>query len=213
MRQLSQMEGSELITRLLEVILPEDTPLEKATHLFMVMDLMDSDLGRMMKNSRKLDFDNTHLLDILYQCLCSLHFLHSAGLMHRDVKPHNILVDSECNVKLCDFGLARSSVFEHRPLGDGERRSKRAKAQVKERELRAKNKRRLSNHVSSRWYRAPEVILLEKEYDSSLDVWSMGCVAAEMIACTKAYRDSGVSVDNRFLFTGSACYPLSPDHD
>jgi len=113
-------------------------------------------------------------------------------------------------VKLCDFGLARSTVVPKLPLKEGESEKHRAKKLIKEKEDRQKRPRRLSNHIVSRWYRPPEVVLLEKEYDSSVDIWSMGCIASELIACTKEYRKSGVSLESRFLFTGNMCYPLSP---
>mmetsp|Transcript_33678 Transcript_33678/g.52034 ORF Transcript_33678/g.52034 Transcript_33678/m.52034 type:complete len:110 (-) Transcript_33678:550-879(-) len=71
-------------------------------------------------------------------------------------------------------------------------------------------KRCLSSHVSSRWYRAPEICLLEKHYDQASDLWAIGCILYEMLR---------VSLDNcedpfdRILFPGECCYPLSPVED
>lgn len=79
--------------------------------------------------------EDEHFVIILYNLLCSINFLHSANIAHRDLKPANILIDSECNVKICDFGLARSM-----ETLDGKKRSK-------------------TLHVVARWYRAPEIIL------------------------------------------------------
>lgn len=62
----------------------------------------------------------------------------------------------------------------------------------------------------SRWYRPPEVILIEKEYNSAIDMWSSGCILSEMISCTDVYKQQGVKSDDRFLFTGTSCFPLSP---
>jgi mitogen-activated protein kinase 1/3 len=70
--------------------------------------------------------------------------------------------------------------------------------------------RDLSNHVVSRWYRSPEVILVEKNYNSAIDIWSTGCILSEMISCTEQYKANGVNSQDRFLFTGSSCFPLSP---
>ena len=71
-------------------------------------------------------------------------------------------------------------------------------------------KRSLSNKVITRWYRPPEIIMVEKNYNTAVDMWSLGCVLAEMISCTKQYRQIFKSADERFVFEGSSCYPLSP---
>ena len=84
-------------------------------------------------------------------------------MIHRDIKPANILVDENCNLILCDFGLARTLGTKKRPM---------------------------TAHVVSRWYRAPEVILGNTSYDQSLDVWSVGCVLAELIGFTDQYRQN-----------------------
>jgi mitogen-activated protein kinase 1/3 len=68
----------------------------------------------------------------------------------------------------------------------------------------------LSNHITSRWYRPPEIILVEKNYDTAVDIWSLGCVFAEMLFCTDVYKSDKKSLDNRFLFPGNSCFPLSP---
>ena len=69
-----------------------------------------------------------------------------------------------------------------------------------------------SDHVVSRWYRPPEIILLEKNYDQAVDIWSLGCILAELIYCTDTYKkDTGHDhMNNRFLFRGMSCFPLSP---
>ena len=74
------------------------------------MNYHNQDLRRMFKEKKSADFTFTeqHLKVILYNMLCAIKFLHSANIIHRDLKPGNILIDSECNVKICDFGLARS---------------------------------------------------------------------------------------------------------
>lgn len=75
------------------------------------MEYVASDLEKLLSHDKKeIDFDEDHVVYILYNLLCSLNFLHSSGIMHRDVKPANILVDSECRIKLCDFGLSRTTV-------------------------------------------------------------------------------------------------------
>lgn len=87
----------------------------------------------------------------------ALKYIHSGKLIHRDLKPSNILLDSDCNVKLADFGLARS---------------------LKEPEDDEKN---WTDYVATRWYRAPEILLGSKTYTESIDMWSIGCILGEMI--------------------------------
>jgi len=71
--------------------------------------------------------------------------------------------------------------------------------------------RDLSNCVVSRWYRAPEVILTQKRYDQSIDIWSMGCILAELLHCSIVYQGNPkFNQDNRFIFPGSSSFPLSP---
>ena len=70
------------------------------------MSLMDSDLDHLLKH--KIPFSEQHLIRIVYNSLCSLQFIHQANVMHRDVKSANILINSDCNAIICDFGLSRT---------------------------------------------------------------------------------------------------------
>lgn len=70
-------------------------------------------------------------------------------------------------------------------------------------------KRELTGHVVTRWYRAPELILLEKEYGPAIDVWSVGCIFAELLGMMK--ESAPTYLDRRPLFPGKSCFPLSPD--
>ena len=75
-------------------------------------------------------------------------------------------------------------------------------------------KRQLSPHVCSRWYRAPECILLEKNYGQAMYMWSIGCIFAELLhfLTPEAYKPktSESKLDSRYLVPGDTCYPLSP---
>lgn len=70
-------------------------------------------------------------------------------------------------------------------------------------------KRELTGHVVTRWYRAPEIILLEKDYGSAIDTWAIGCIFAELLGMMK--ENAPTFMDRRPLFPGKSCFPLSPD--
>lgn len=88
---------------------------------------------------------------LVYQMLCGLKYIHSAGIIHRDLKPGNLAVNQDCELKILDFGLARHAEPE------------------------------MTGYVVTRWYRAPEVILNWMHYTQTVDIWSVGCIMAEMI--------------------------------
>ncbi len=80
-----------------------------------------------------------------------LKYVHSAGVVHRDLKPSNILINENCDLKICDFGLAR--------IQDPQ----------------------MTGYVSTRYYRAPEIMLTWQKYDVEVDIWSAACIFAEML--------------------------------
>ncbi len=85
-------------------------------------------------------------------------YIHSANVLHRDLKPSNLLLTSACDLKICDFGMAR-------PLAAGP----------------APQRAFMTAYVATRWYRAPEVMLSCDEYTQAIDLWAVGCVFAEML--------------------------------
>lgn len=123
------------------------------TDLYLVFEYLESDLFKAIKN-RVLNA--AHKKFIVYQLACALKYLHSAGVLHRDLKPSNILLNTNCQIKLCDFGLSctlKSSCFIN-PL--------------------------LTEFIATRWYRSPEVILGSKSYTTKSDMWSLGCLIYEL---------------------------------
>jgi len=78
------------------------------------------------------------------------------------------------------------------------------------REINRKRKRQISNHVISRWYRPPEIIFIEKLYDQSVDMWSIGCVLSDMLMCCEPFVNKNHDIRQRCLFRGNSCFPLSP---
>ncbi len=147
----------------------------KNLEVYIVMEKLCSDLSSFM-----IDFqDHVNSLfqkETLYQIVTGLRYLHSANIMHRDLKPQNILLDRFLNVKICDFGLARCMTrgFIQKPL----KRKHQASA---EREESAFFHAKYTDWVVTRWYRAPELFIRAEDYDESVDIWSLGCIFAELI--------------------------------
>lgn len=106
LKQLTQINNGLYTTSLLDIII-EDDP-RNVNYAFIVMEFVDSDLKQVCLTANNIEFSEEHVVTILYNLLCAINFIHSANVMHRDIKPGNILVDSNCHVKLCDFGLSRT---------------------------------------------------------------------------------------------------------
>lgn len=121
----------------------------------MVMDFMETDLHKIIYSKNVLT--DEHIQYFIYQTLRGLKFIHSAKVIHRDLKPSNLLLNSNCDLKICDFGLARGVAVE-----EGEDQE-------------------LTEYVVTRWYRAPEVMCAVQHYDAKIDVWSVGCILAELL--------------------------------
>ena len=88
--------------------------------------------------------------------------------MHRDLKPSNILVDGKCNVKITDFGLARQMSAQSALLT-------RHDSMIWE-PHEGPPERQMTQHVVTRWYRAPELITIQNTYSAEIDMWSVGCI-------------------------------------
>lgn len=143
------------ILKLITILLPKSR--QSFSDIYIVCELVEGDLYSIIKSSQPLEID--HIKFILYQILRALKYTHSARVLHRDIKPKNILISAKCEVKLCDFGLARV-YYDHKI------------------EQKTDN---LTDYVATRWYRAPELLLGNENYNSAIDVWSVGCVLAEML--------------------------------
>ena len=135
--------------------------------------------------------------------------------MHRDIKPANILVDDDLNVKICDFGLSRKDPkqYDDEEISassltlDKKRISRQLLDSAKDRKHR---QRCLSNHVTTRTYRAPEIILQYRHYSRNIDLWSLGCVIAEVLLSTTKYSEVEFCNESRCLFPGTSCIFFSP---
>jgi cyclin-dependent kinase-like len=92
---------------------------------------------------------------VTYQILKAIEYLHDKKVLHRDVKPENLLISANGVVKLCDFGFARGIKSDPKFL--------------------------YTDYVSTRWYRAPELLVGDGNYTSSIDIWACGCIFAEIL--------------------------------
>ncbi|XP_064010113.1 mitogen-activated protein kinase 15 [Pogoniulus pusillus] len=140
------------IIRLLDVIRAENDK-----DIYLVFESMETDLHAVIKKGNLLK--DIHKSYILYQLLKATKFIHSGNVIHRDQKPSNILLDADCFVKLCDFGLARSLSQLHEDQGNPA----------------------LTEYVATRWYRAPEILLASQRYTKGVDMWSIGCILGELL--------------------------------
>ncbi|KAM8966314.1 mitogen-activated protein kinase 15 [Pelodytes ibericus] len=125
--------------------------------IYLVFEYMETDLHAVIKKGNLLK--DIHMRYILYQLLKATKFIHSGNVIHRDQKPSNILLDADCLVKLCDFGLARSLYQIQEDSGNPA----------------------LTEYVATRWYRAPEILLASHRYTKGVDMWSVGCILGEML--------------------------------
>jgi len=92
--------------QLLDLIISQEY--DEKTGVFVVMEYMESDLKLLLESTNEFKLTEDEVLALAYNLLQAIKFIHSANVMHRDIKPANILINNQCNVKICDFGLARS---------------------------------------------------------------------------------------------------------
>jgi len=124
--------------------------------IYVVFELMETDLHQVIKAND--DLTPEHHQFFLYQMLRGLKYIHSARVFHRDLKPKNILANSDCKLKICDFGLARPA-FNDMPQTVF-----------------------WTDYVATRWYRAPELCgSFFAKYSPAIDIWSIGCIFAEVL--------------------------------
>lgn len=124
--------------------------------LYCFQELVDYDLARVVYSP--VQFLEYHVRSFIYQVLCGVKYIHSADVIHRDLKPGNILVSARGVLKICDFGLARAVTLSAHKLSVDP----------------------ITNYVATRWYRAPELILRWDRYGKPVDMWAVGCILAEL---------------------------------
>lgn len=151
LRILMHLRGHPNLIHLHDIILPKSY--ELFGDVYYVTDLMDTDLKCVLGSPQELS--DKHVQWLMYQLLLGVLYYQSANILHRDLKPENILLNANCQLKICDFGLARK--------------------------LEEVDPRMSTNYVQTRWYRAPELLLGNSDGNKQTDMWSIGCIMAEMI--------------------------------
>ncbi|GAA5911275.1 cyclin-dependent serine/threonine-protein kinase CDC28 [Sporobolomyces salmoneus] len=144
---LKEMKDDNVV-RLLDITHTE-------TKLYLVFEFLDMDLKRYMDKVGDGDGMGPDIVKkFTYQLIKGVYYLHAHRILHRDLKPQNLLINKEGNLKLADFGLARAFGI---PL------------------------RTYTHEIVTLWYRSPEVLLGSRHYSTGVDMWSVGCIFAEMI--------------------------------
>lgn len=146
--------------------------------LTLVFEYCDSDLKKIMDNLKGEKLPKETVKLYLYEMLQGIGYIHKHKILHRDLKPQNLLINSNGVLKICDFGLARGYGI---PI------------------------RIYTNEVVTLWYRAPDILLGSKMYDTSVDIWSIGCIFAEMIMGTPMFigKNENEQLDKIFTLLGT----------
>jgi mitogen-activated protein kinase 1/3 len=242
---LKLLQGHSRVVQLLDVcyyVAESDTAQQfntginnNAINLFLVFEYVDCDLAAILCSHQYLT--NHHIQYYIAQLLAVVHDLHSSNLIHRDIKPQNILTTANCQLKLADFGMARalntpstitpnsSSTETIIPANNTQIRNSTLTSNHSN--INDNNNdsiqdstvpqspspppptltRQYSLHVVTRWYRPPEVICMHSEQTPALDMWAVGCVLAELLQMQK---ENGYDWRaRRALFPGKTCFPLS----
>ncbi|KAH9622008.1 hypothetical protein KSS87_020066 [Heliosperma pusillum] len=122
--------------------------------IFMVMEYMEHDLKGLMETMRQ-PYSQSEVKCLMLQLLDGIKYLHDNWVLHRDLKTSNLLLNNQGELKICDFGLARQYGSPLKPY---------------------------THLVVTLWYRAPELLLGAKEYSTAIDMWSLGCIMAELLS-------------------------------
>jgi len=167
---LQQMQEHENIVMLQNVLKADND-----RDIYLVFEYMETDLHATIRANI---LEEIHKQYIMYQSFKALMYMHSAKLVHRDMKPANLLLNSECLMKVADFGLARSLIDNQ------------------DEESKAVEKPVLTDYVATRWYRAPEILAGSQTYGTAVDLWSLGCIFGEMLGGKPVF--AGTSTLNQF---------------
>ncbi|KAJ3759601.1 putative MAP kinase [Lentinula raphanica] len=161
LKYFTELSCNDNIVTILDIIKPKS--LESFDAVYFIQELMQTDLHRVIRTQCLTD---DHCKYFIYQTLRALKTIHGANIVHRDIKPANLLVNDNCDLKVCDFGFARSmSTCERIGKGSG-----------------VDSPGAMTEYVATRWYRAPENMLSNRTYTKAIDIWAVGCILAELLS-------------------------------
>eukprot|EP01100_Stratorugosa_tubuloviscum_P012934 TRINITY_DN628_c1_g2_i1.p1 TRINITY_DN628_c1_g2~~TRINITY_DN628_c1_g2_i1.p1 ORF type:complete len:410 (+),score=208.23 TRINITY_DN628_c1_g2_i1:115-1344(+) len=149
---LQALRDHDNIIKLIDVIKAENDK-----DIYLIFEFMETDLHAVIRAGI---LEDIHKQYIMYQLLKAIKYMHSASVLHRDMKPSNLLLNADCFLKVADFGLARS---------------------IAALEKNAEANPVLTDYVATRWYRAPEILLGSTRYTKGVDIWSIGCILGELL--------------------------------
>ena len=223
LRKLTEMTNNNHTTQLLDFFVSEE---DEKLNIFLVQVIYKKDIKSLLSTSKA--HSKEKLKQLIYYQLCALNYIHTANLIHRDIRPANFLVNADSSLVLSNFGQSRApatlidddyeinkirynlSCNNHEPRIAKKKMSS-CLVEIKM-ETKQERIRDVSMCVQSRTYRAPEVALVEPHYDQRIDIWSMGCIIAELIhsqsdTCQKRHKGNHKS---QHLFYSDSSFPLSP---
>lgn len=163
LKLLQFFRGHKNITCLYDLDIVPDPVTGDFNEIYLYEELMECDMHQIIRSGQPLT--DSHYQSFIYQILCGLKYIHSADVLHRDLKPGNLLVNADCELKICDFGLARGYL-----------------------EIPEQNSGFMTEYVATRWYRAPEIMLSFTNYTKAIDIWSVGCILAELLGGKPLFR-------------------------
>ncbi|OII71766.1 mitogen-activated protein kinase [Cryptosporidium ubiquitum] len=193
---LTELSGHENIVNLLNVMRADND-----RDVYLVFDYMETDLHAVIRANI---LEPVHKQYVVYQLIKVIKYLHSGGLLHRDMKPSNILLNAECHVKVADFGLSRSFINTRRitnniPSSNNDKMENSDDGQPI-----------LTDYVATRWYRAPEILLGSTKYTKGIDMWSLGCILGEIL-CGKPIFPGSSTMNQLERIISVIDFPSSED--
>ncbi|ORC85553.1 putative protein kinase, putative,mitogen-activated protein kinase [Trypanosoma theileri] len=168
------------------VALKKVIPSVSDTDLYLVFELVETDLSTILRHDLVVPIQRQYLA---YQVVKIVAYLHSSGVIHRDLKPANVFVNSDCRIKLGDFGLARC-------IG-----------QNKENIFKD-----LTEYIATRWYRSPEVLVKSSTYTTAMDMWAVGCIIAELLTASPLFMGNS-TLHQLSLIVSALGEPTAEDVD
>ena len=225
LRILRILRNHDSIVTMHDIVPPEDP--KKFAELTLIFEFCDADLSKIFRTNQF--FTTLHVQYMLYQVLCGVKHMHSAQIAHRDLKPSNILINEDCSIKICDFGLARGvselSAEQKKKVtesqddekkekedesNDGDKPKKKKKKLLKKKKMRRSYCRRFA---VIHWYRSPEVILLQQKPETlfAADIWAIGAMFAELLQMQRENRPDPTKRGP--IFPGDSCFPLQDQMD